>query len=341
MNRQKFEFLLAECLDRLEEGESLQSILDTYPQQANRLKPLLKAAFVSRSLPKPEPSPEAVQSGKNRLLAEVDSLRLENKFSKNRTKSADARYTGRLLEKIHSFIDKENIDMKLVPRLAIYVLITALVGGFFTVSASASSLPGDPLYGLKLGWEQTQMALTFDDDAQAELEEEFESERISEVEELLEEGREEEIEFSGIIEEMGTSAWIISGITVQVDQDTELEGILEVGTLVEVEAMTQEDGSLLALEISADMDDGDVDDLDDDDDDDMDDDDDDDMDDGDDDDMDDDSDDDMDDDSDDDMDDDSDDDESVDGSGDDESDDESEDDEDDESEDDEDDEDES
>ena len=303
MNKQKFEILLAECLDRLEEGESLQSILDTYPQQANRLKPLLKAAFVSRSLPKPEPSPEAVQSGKNRLLAEVDSLRLENKFSKNRTKPADARYTGRLLEKIHSFIEKENIDMKLVPRLAIYVLITALVGGFFTVSASASSLPGDPLYGLKLSWERAQMVFTFDDDAQAELEEEFESERISEVEELLEEGREEEIEFSGIIEEIGTSAWIISGITVQVDQDTELEGILEVGTLVEVEAMTQEDGSLLALEISAELDDGDVDDLDDGDDDDMDDGDDDDMDDDDDDDMDDGDDDDMDDGDDDDMDD--------------------------------------
>jgi hypothetical protein len=332
MNRQKFEFLLAECLDRLEEGESLQSILDTNPQQANRLKPLLKAAFVSRSLPKPEPSPEAVQSGKIRLLAEVDSLRLENKFSKNRTKSADARYTGRLLEKIHSFIEKENIDMKLVPRLAIYVLITALVGGFFSISASASSLPGDPLYGLKLGWEQAQMVFTFDNDAQAELEEEFETERLYELEELLEEGREEEIEFSGIIEEIGTSAWLISGITVQIDQDTELEGNLEVGTLVEVEALTQEDGSLLALEISAELDDDSGDDMDDDSDDDMDD--------GDDDDMDDESDDDMDDDSDDDMDDESDDEsddeESVDGSGDDESDDESEDEEDDESEDDED-----
>jgi hypothetical protein len=306
MNRQKFEFLLAECLDRLEEGESLQSILDTYPQQANRLKPLLQAALVSRSLPKPEPSQEAVQSGKNRLLAEVDSLRLENKFSKNRTKPAAARYTGRLLEKIHSFIEKENIDMKLVPRLAIYVLITALVGGFFTVRASASSLPGDPLYGLKLGWEQAQMAFAFDDDTQAELEEEFENERLYELEELLEEGREEEIEFSGTIEEKGSSAWLISGITVQIDQDTELEGILEVGTLVEVEAMTQEDGSLLALEISADLDDGD--DLDDDSDDDMDDDSDDDMDDDSDDDTDEDSDDDTDEDSDDDTDDDSDDD---------------------------------
>ena len=278
MNRQKFEFLLAECLDRLEGGESLQEILDKYPQQENRLKPLLQAALVSRALPKPEPSQEAVKSGKNRLLAEVDTLRLENKFNKNRTKPAIARYTGRLLEKIHSFIEKENIDMKLVPRLAIYVLITVLVGGFFTVSASASSLPGDSLYGLKLSWEQAQLALTFDNDALAELEEEFESERLSEMEELLEEGREEEIEFFGTIEEKGSSTWLISGIIVQIDQDTEFEGALEVGTLVKVEAMTQEDGSLLALEISSDLGDDSGDDMDDDSDDDLDDDSDDDMD---------------------------------------------------------------
>ena len=64
--------------------------------------------------------------------------------------------------------------MKLITRLAIYVLVTVLVGGFFTISASASSLPGDALYGLKLGWEQAQLAFTFGDDAHEELEEEIE-----------------------------------------------------------------------------------------------------------------------------------------------------------------------
>ena len=279
MNRQKFEFLLAECLDQLEEGESLQSILDTYPQQANRLKPLLQAALVSRSLPKPEPSQEAVRSGKNRLLAEVDILRQENKFIKKRTRWAFIPNSRRWFNNIGDLLaGRENFEMKLFPRLAIYVLVTVLVGGYFAVSASASSLPGDALYGLKLGWEQVQLALTFGDDAQEDLEEEFESERIFEVEDLLEEGREEEIVFFGTIEEKGSSAWIISGITVQIDQNIELEGILEVGTLVEVEALTQEDGSLLALEISAEMDDDSGDDMDDDSDDDMDDDSDDDMD---------------------------------------------------------------
>ncbi len=198
--------------------------------------------------------------------------------------------------------------MKLLPRLAIYGLMTVLVAGFFTVNASASSLPGDSLYGLKLGFEQTRLALTFDDDSRQELEQEFEGERLEEVESLLGEGREEDVEFHGTIESKGSGAWVVSGISVAVDAQTELKGALEVGALVKVEALTQADGSLLALEIYGEGADMETTDVDDDSDDDMDDDSDDDMDDDSDDDMDDDSDDDMDDDSDDDMDDDSDDD---------------------------------
>ena len=164
--------------------------------------------------------------------------------------------------------------MKLAPRLALYLVITVLIGGFFTVNASASSLPGDSLYGLKLGLEQTRLSLSFDDDSKAELELEFEDERLSEVAELLGDGREEDVEFHGTIEEKGSDSWRISGIKVKIGPGTELKGSLEVGTLVKVEALTQVDGSLLALEIYAssgddlddDSDDGDLDDDSDDDD---------------------------------------------------------------------------
>ena len=192
--------------------------------------------------------------------------------------------------------------MKLFPRLALYGLMTVLIAGFFTVNASASSLPGDSLYGLKLSWEQAQLALTFDVDSRHDLEMEFEDERLEEVESLLGEGRQEDVEFHGLIESKADGSWVISGISVVVDTQTELKGYLEVGNFVNVEALTQEDGSLLALEIYGEG--ADLDDMDDDYDNDMDDDLEDDMDDDSDDDMDDDSDDDMDDDSDDDMDDD-------------------------------------
>jgi hypothetical protein len=159
--------------------------------------------------------------------------------------------------------------------------MTALVAGIFTVNASASSMPGDLLYEIKLGWEEFRLFLAFDDDFYQELKFKFEAERLYEGEALLGEGREEDVEFLGLIESIGEESWMRA---------------FEIGDLVKVEALTQEDGTLLAIEIYGE----DFDDIDDDSDDDMDDDSDDDMDDDSDDDMDDSSDDDIDDSSDDD-----------------------------------------
>ena len=315
MNKKEFEQILDQSLAQLENGAVLEAILKENPQYSAELEPLLRASILARSLPQPNYQ-DSQTEGRNRLLAEVDRMKERGAFAKNGTKSVFSRYAGQWFKNIGTLLfGKENTEMKLLPRLAIYGLMTVLIAGFFTVNASASSLPGDGLYGLKISVEQAQLALTFDDDARQELEDEFEDERLDEVESLLGEGREEDVEFHGVIESKGEGNWVVSGISVFVDAQTELKGALEVGDLVKVEALTQADGSLLALEIygegadlDGNIDDDSDDDIDDDSDDDMDDDSDDDMSDDSDDDMDDDSDDDMSDDSDDDMDDDSDDD---------------------------------
>jgi len=298
MSRKEFERILDQSLAQLEAGEGLDEILKVNPQYAADLEPLLRAALLARSLPEPT-NQESMREGRNRLLAETDRLKKEGAFLKNGTKPSFIRYSGQWLKNIGDLlVGKENFEMKLLPRLAIYGLMTVLVAGFFTVNASASSLPGDNLYGLKLGLEQTRLALALNDDSRQELEDEFEEKRLEEVVGLLGEGREEDVEFHGLIESKGSGTWVVSGISVAVNSQTELKGALEIGDLVKVEALTQADGTLLALEIygeGADMGDDSDDDMDDDSDDDMDDDSDDDMDDDSDDDMDDDSDDDSDD----------------------------------------------
>jgi len=309
MNKNDFELLIEKCWKELEKGKSLKDILADNPAQAERLEPLLQSILMALSLPKPEASKSAVHQGKNSLLSEIEDLRNKDHFLKNGTNRRNLRYSRRWFNNIRNLlVGQENSDMKLLPRLAIYMLVTIMAAGFFTVSASASSLPGDPLYGLKLNWEQTQLAFAFSDESRLELEVEFKLERRFEVEALLSEGREEDVEFYGVIEEQGTSSWVISGVTVSVGPETEIKGTLEIGDLVKVEAVIQQDGSLFALEIYLDIDGSSDDDLDDESDDDLDDDSDDDLDDDSDDDLDDDSDDDLDDDSDDDLDDDSDDD---------------------------------
>ena len=250
MNRFEFDLLLENCRQQLTEGKKLAEILQEHPVQADRLEPLLQAALLLQELPQQLAPESGVNRGRARLLSEAAELERAGHFSKNRTIWSFFRYSGRGFKSIDNLLfGKETIEMKFIPRLALYLLLTILVAGFFTVNASASSLPGDALYNLKLGWEQVQIALTFNDQTKLKLEDELEQERLSEVQSLLGEGRVEDVEFLGLIENQDGASWTISGIVVQIDANTELKGLLEIGTLVKVEALTQDDGSLLAIEI--------------------------------------------------------------------------------------------
>ncbi len=75
----------------------------------------------------------------------------------------------------------------------------------------------------------------------------------------------EEIELKGAIEELITDGDTVSGIvvdgkTVLINEDTDIEGTLEIDTVVEVEYMVDGDGNLIAREIevedAADIDEG-------------------------------------------------------------------------------------
>lgn len=59
----------------------------------------------------------------------------------------------------------------------------------------------------------------------------------------------EKVEFIGVVESISDTSWTIGGRTVTVDADTEIEGDIQVGDRVKVEARMLADGSLLAHEI--------------------------------------------------------------------------------------------
>ncbi len=164
MNRFEFDLLLENCRQQLTEGKKLAEILQEHPAQADRLEPLLQAALLVQELPQQLAPESGVNRGRARLLSEAAELERAGHFSKNRTIWSFFRYSGRGFKSFDNLLfGKETIEMKFIPRLALYLLLTILVAGFFTVNASASSLPGDALYNLKLGWEQVQIALTFND----------------------------------------------------------------------------------------------------------------------------------------------------------------------------------
>lgn len=251
MNRIKFELLLDESLERMEGGERLESILEDNQSHRDQLEPLLLAAQAQANLPSASFEDQARLGGRNRLLAEADRLRKEGYFSKNGTKPTFLRYLNRWTQFIGNLVfGEESVDMKLASRLVLYTVVTILIAGFFTVNASASSLPGDSLYSVKISWEQARLLFAISDDSKTELETQFEEERLNEVEALIGTGRVEQVEFSGTVESM-EGEWVISGISVLVDGSTEIKGAFDLGSLVKVEAITQSDGTLLAVEIAA------------------------------------------------------------------------------------------
>ncbi len=256
MNRYRFDLILEDCLSRIDRGESLQDVLESYPALNVHLEPLVRAALMGRRLPKPVPSKDGFRTGKNMLLAEMNNMQQVNSFRQKGSGPALSRLTGRWLGSITKLLQaKRTTGLIPIYRFAVVGLVLIMVGGFLTVNASASSLPGDVLYDLKLGLEQTRAFFTFDQKARQDLVLAIEEERLSEVEILLEEGRQEEVEFGGVIEKKGESVWIIKGISVQVDSVSGLNSDLEIGSEVDVAATTLEDGNLQASDISAEVDD--------------------------------------------------------------------------------------
>jgi len=77
--------------------------------------------------------------------------------------------------------------MKLSTALLALVLVVGLTFG--ASQAAAGSLPGEPLYGLKLAVEETRLALTSDSEARAALNLALAEERLDEITALLEQGQ--------------------------------------------------------------------------------------------------------------------------------------------------------
>jgi hypothetical protein len=219
----QLELKFVECLDALAQGESVEHILARYPQDAAQLRPLLQTA-ASLSALRLEPSEAAKMQSRQSFMAQADLLR--------RTAP----------RKTLSFL----------PRFATGFIAAALVAavlGTGAVAASGAALPGDPLYGLKRTVEDVRLQSASSPALRQELQREFEQRRVDETNELLDTGREGEVEFTGTIEEIQPNAWIVSSLVVQLDANTQIVGTPQINRMAEVRGVTGSNG-LRATSIS-------------------------------------------------------------------------------------------
>jgi hypothetical protein len=162
------EEILNICLERITvKGDSIEQCLASYPEQATELEPLLRVALsVSKASSYIKPRPEFERIAKYRFLSALETRRNEKAPRRTQLWGWQRRWA--------------------VAFAAILILILL---GSSTITASASSLPGDTLYPMKTATEKVQGFFTFGSEAKANFHMKLAQRRLAELESLTERSR--------------------------------------------------------------------------------------------------------------------------------------------------------
>jgi hypothetical protein len=141
----------------------------------------------------PERNPSKAAQGRERFLEELEGV-----------PAAKTPVSGGWLADLFNIGSPNGISVQFFNRKFAFSTVFALIvvaimlfgGASATAYASQSSLPGDALYPIKMGLEQTQISLTNDAYAQAKLHLEFAQRRLEEIKQLLTQGRSSNVEFA-------------------------------------------------------------------------------------------------------------------------------------------------
>lgn len=216
------------CLQEIEQGADIDTVLFRYPNFADELRPILEASLDARRMAVPEPSAEVVRRNRAKVLQQAAQMRESQAKPSRRIWFASLR------------------------RVAVTLAVVAVLflSGTNLVRAASATLPGDDLYPVKRTWEDVLLLFTFDVQQREALEIEHENERLHELRELFTEGRAVEVDFAGVVTIQNGNQWVVSGVPVLVSDLTELrDGPIDVGSAVRVKGQTQGDGIVLAERI--------------------------------------------------------------------------------------------
>lgn len=165
----KLDNILDECLERLlVKGESLAACLQSYPEYADELKPLLNTALTAKKALDIEPRPEFSARARYQFYS---ALR-EAKVRKGR----------------RFFLWRP------VWATAVAIVLVLVLGSGVTVAAAGNSMPDEPLYPVKIIAERVQLTLTPSSLRKAELHARLADRRVTEILYLANKGKPERME---------------------------------------------------------------------------------------------------------------------------------------------------
>jgi len=175
----RFEDILAQCIEDVKAGRcTIEDCLDRHPSSRDQLKPLLRIALGIRGVPDVRPSAGFKVRARVRLMEKIRQQKTVSRWPW-------FRYNGQISLSPHRRFSMVHIIV------AIALALSALAGG--TAYAAQASLPGDPLYSVKLGTEQAGMLLAGDDSIRAERALSLAERRVREMVTLAERGRSQDL----------------------------------------------------------------------------------------------------------------------------------------------------
>lgn len=136
----------------------------------------------------PPRNPEAAARGKAQFIAEVDEIVKEQGFSNNSQSIIGTTFFQRWKEKWNMATPRTRMVFTFVTAFVL-VAVFLFGGAGMTAYASQSALPGDALYSVKTGVEQTQVNLARDAAEKARLNLAFAERRLDEIARLIDNGR--------------------------------------------------------------------------------------------------------------------------------------------------------
>jgi len=159
--------------------EDLERNLSTDPQLIALLDELRKT---------PKRDQKVVSTNRARFESELDAYLNSNYVAPGQTNLAQGDNGHRIKEFLQMMTIKHRVGLTLVAVILALGLVL-FAGAGMTVSAAQGALPGDALYSVKTGWEQTRARFESDSYEQALMYLGFAERRLDEIESLIAEGR--------------------------------------------------------------------------------------------------------------------------------------------------------
>ena len=242
---------LEKCIELIKTGVPVEEYIKKFPDASPEIRKILETAKDVGNLREEQIPVDGMNRSRTALLSRA------KQFATNEKQGGWLLTFRQTIVNIRRAFYGIFSPRPFLGRLILAMMITGVLILFSRglVITSAKSLPGDTLYPIKRAVEDISVYLIPDHEVRQEYEDDYSLHRVDEVKSLLAINRIQQISFEGVLESKGDSNWIVSGVSINLQAGTTFVGggaqgrSFEIGSVLEVEGVTNPQGSVTANEI--------------------------------------------------------------------------------------------